>query len=357
MRIYIIFLLNKFISSFLYVLTIISILGFILNLFNELEFFKEIEVNQFLPFLLSLIDTPSLIFEMLPFIFLISTQLFFVKLFEANQLNIFKYSGLKNTRILLIISMVTLIMGLILITLFYSISSNLKNFYLSLKKDYTADGKYLAVVTKNGLWIKDIVDKKILIINADEIQDKFIINSYISEFNENFDIVKSFKSKKIDISNKEWRAYDNQIFENYTSYENDVLIFKTNYDYDVIQSLFSNLSALSIKELFILKENYKKLNYSQVEINIHILKILTYPILLLLMVIFSSIIMFNSRSLKSTTFKISMGLFLSVIMYYINNFFIVMGNTEKISHIPAIGIPLAILAVINFFYLRTINEK
>ena len=357
MRIYILFLINKFINSFFYVLAIICILGFILNLFNELEYFREIEVNQFLPFFLSLIDTPSLIFEILPFIFLVSTQLFFVKLLDDNQLNIFKYSGLKNSKILTTISTITLIIGLIVITLFYNISSNLKDFYLNIKKNYSSDGKYLAVVTKNGLWIKDIIDNKILIINADEIQDEYLINSYISEFNENFDIIKSFKSEKIDISSKQWKASNNYVFEKYTSYEKDILVFKTNYDYNVIQSLFSNLSALSLKELFILKKNYKKLNYSQVEINIQILKILTYPIFLLLIVILSSIIMFNSRSLKSTTFKISIGLFLSVIIYYINNFFIVMGKTEKLSYIYAITLPLLILVIINLFYLRNINEK
>ena len=28
---------------------------------------------------------------------------------------------------------------------------------------YTADGKYLAVITKNGLWIKNKIDSKIII--------------------------------------------------------------------------------------------------------------------------------------------------------------------------------------------------
>ena len=50
-------------------------------------------------------------------------------------------------------------MGIIIITLFYNFSSNLKNFYLDLKSNYTDDDKYLAVITKNGLWIKDIVDE------------------------------------------------------------------------------------------------------------------------------------------------------------------------------------------------------
>ena len=43
----------------------------------------------------------SIIFEMFPFIFLITTQLFFIKLFENKEIEIFKYSGLKNSKILI----------------------------------------------------------------------------------------------------------------------------------------------------------------------------------------------------------------------------------------------------------------
>ena len=43
-------------------------------------------------------SSPSIIFEMFPFIFLISTQFFFLKLFDNDEINIFKYSGLKNIK-------------------------------------------------------------------------------------------------------------------------------------------------------------------------------------------------------------------------------------------------------------------
>ena len=74
--------------------------------------------------------------------------------------------------------------------LFYSFSSSLKNFYLDLKTNYTSDGKYLAVITKNGLWIKDVIDDKILIINSVKIDQNYLIDAYISEFNSNFEIKK-----------------------------------------------------------------------------------------------------------------------------------------------------------------------
>ena len=103
----------------------------------------------------------------------------------------------------------SLFLGLFIITVFYSFSSSLKNFYLDLKTNYTKDGKYLAVITKNGLWIKDVIGDKILVINAVKVDQNYLIDAYISEFNENFEIKRNIVSPKIDISNKEWKMdYD-----------------------------------------------------------------------------------------------------------------------------------------------------
>ena len=143
-----------------------------------------------------------MIFEIFPFIFLITTQLFFIKLFNNNELEIFKYSGLKNTNLLLIINSFALITGILIVTIFYNLSSNLKNIYLDIKSDYTTDGKYLAVITKNGLWIKDKVGEKIYMVNAFEIKDNLLTNSFITEFDQNYNVIRNIKSSKIDITSK-----------------------------------------------------------------------------------------------------------------------------------------------------------
>ena len=357
MKTYIKFLSKIYLNSFFYVLIIMFSLIFILNLLSELDFFKNENVSNLFPVYLSLLNSPTLIFEMFPFIFLISTQLFLITLFQNNELSIFKYSGLKNSKILIIISMMSFVLGFLIITLFYNLSSNLKNFYLDLKTNYTKDDKYLAVITKNGLWIKDLVDERILIIHAEKIEQNHLIDSYISEFNNDFEIIKNIVGKKIDISNKEWKIFDAEIYENNekTNYSN--LRIKTNFDYEIIQNLFSNLSSLSLIELIELRKNYKSLNYSIIEIDIQLLKLATFPIYLVLMTIFSSIIMLGTKELKSSILKISLGLFFSVIIYYLFNFFNVLGKTEKINLISSIIIPLVLLFLTNSIMIRKLNEK
>ena len=357
MKTYIKFLCKIYLNSFFYVSLIMFSLIFVLNLLSELDFFKDINVNSYYPIYLSLLNSPTLIFEMFPFIFLISTQLFFINLFNNNQLSVFKYSGLKNSKILFIISSISFILGVIIITLFYSISSSLKNFYLDLKTNYTKDGKYLAVITKNGLWIKDVIDDKILIINSVKIDQNYLIDAYISEFNKDFEIKRNIVSQRIDISDKKWIIFNAEVFDKNEKLKFERLEMNTNFDYLLIQNLFSNLSSLSILELFELRKNYKSLNYSLIEIDIQLLKLISLPIYLMLMTIFSSVIMLSTKELKSSILKISIGLFFSVLIYYLFNFFNVLGKTEKIDLFSSVLIPIILLTTVNSLIIRKFNEK
>ena len=357
MKTYIKFLSKTFLNSFVYVLIIIISLIFILNLLSELEFFKDIEVNNFMPIYLSLLNAPTLIFELFPFIFLISTQLFFITLFNNNELGVFKYSGLKNSKIILILSIISFTLGLLIITIFYNFSSNLKNFYLNLKTNYTSDGKYLAVINKNGLWIKDVVNENTLLINASKIENNFIIDAYISKFDKDFKIIKNIISPKIDVKNKNWIIFDAEVLidnekNNYNTYE-----LMTNFDYHIIQNLFSNLSSLTFFQLIELRKNYKQLNYSIIEVDLHLLKLFSFPLYLSLMAVFASIIMLNTKKFKSSILKISIGLFFSVIIYYLNNFFNAMGQAEKLNLSISVIAPLVLLTLVNSFMMKEINAK
>jgi len=357
MKTYTKFLIYGFLKSFLNVFTVMISLVIILSILKEIEFFNNQEVNSLYPIYLSLMSSPSIIFEMFPFIFLIATQFFFLKLFNNEEINIFKYSGLKNMKIIIILSFVSFFIGIFTITVFYSASSNLQHFYLQVKNQFSKDKLYLAVINKNGLWIKDIVNSQTSIINSSKIDNNFLTNTFITTFDQKFNLIRSIKSDKIDIKNKEWLIYDATIFKDNITQKSDLIRFRSNFNQKRIESLFSNLSSLSLLKLIDLRQNYKSLNYSTVDIDMQVYKIITYPLFLVMMTILSSIIMLNTKKNNSKVLKILIGLFFSVIIYYINNFFNVMGSTEKLPLMVSIWTPIIFLSLINLIMLVNINEK
>ena len=357
MKTHIQFLIKNYLTSLLNIFFLFFCLIFILNLLTELEFFKKSDVSTFFPLYLSLLNTPTLIFEMFPFIFLISTQLFFINLMNNDEINIFKYSGLKNSKIFSVLTFTTFFTGILIIAIFYNLSSNLKNLYLGLKSNHTEDNKYLAVITNNGLWIKDIYNEKTLLINASLINQNELLDAYISEFDKDYEIIRNIKSKKIDIKNKEWIIKNAEVYIQNNKEIISKLRFNTNFDYELIQNLFSNMSSLSFLELIEMRKNYKKLNYSLTEIDLQLLKLVSFPFYFSLMFIFSGIIMMSTKNFKSKNLKIIIGLFLSVIIYYINNFFFILGTSEKIGTITSIFTPLLLFALINLIFIRNLNAK
>ena len=357
MKTYIKFLTNFFLICFIKIFIIFSAVVLITTILEELQFFKDIKIDFFLPSFLALLNTPSILFEMLPFIFLISTQFFFTKLIDANELEIFKFKGLNNLKILKIISIISFFLGVIFIVFFYNFSSSLKNEYVKIKNKYSSDNKYLAVINNNGLWIKDIINGKINIINAKEIDQEFLIDVLIVQFDKNFKLLQSISSEKIDISKLQWKLINSKVSSNNETKEFKNIDFISNFNSENINKLFSNLSSQSIHGLINLRKVYKSLNYSLIEIDTQISKIISYPFYLTLITMLTIILMYNIKYQKNTLYRILLGIFLSVIIYYINNFFRVMGLSEKIPLLLSIFFPLIILSLINIIFIMKLNEK
>ena len=357
MKTYSKFLLSLFLNSFFKTFFIFFIIILITNIVEQIEFFKQVDFNFIYIIFLSFLNTPSITFEILPFIFLISTQIFFIKLIDSNELQIFKYSGVNNNKIIKIVSTISFILGILVVLIFYNFSSIMKNSYLKIKNKHTNDDKYLAVITENGLWIKDEIDNKTNIINATNVSDKFLLNVFITQFDKNHNLIRTIQSPRVNIISYNWKLIDVIIYNENQVSELPELELLSNFDLEKINNLFSNLSSLTILELIKLRSSYKSLNYSLIEIDSQLYRVFSYPIYLTLITLLSSVIMFNIGYQKNTLSQIIFGIFLSVIIYYINYFFNVLGTSEKIPVFLSIFLPLILLAIINMISIIRLNEK
>mgnify|MGYP001286089102 CR=1 FL=1 len=359
LKTYIRYISKEFLETIIKVTFIFFSLIFILTVFEELSFFKEAQVSFLYPIFLTFLNSPSILYDIFPFIFLISTQFFFIRIFEKNELSIYKNFGLNNFKILKILTLVSLILSLLIILLFYNFSAKFKFLYLDLKNNYADDNKYLAVITENGLWLKDEMEESILIVNAETIYENFLTEVSIVELTKNFELIRNIEAEKVDIKNRKWRIYDAKQHinkNNITSNEKE-LYLNTNFNLEKINSLFSNLSSLTMWELEKLKKDYESLGYSTLEINTHRHKIIAYPIYLMIMTLVSGIIMLNIKINKSRIFNLILGISLSVIIFYIKYFFNVLGENGKIPIILSIWFPLIILSIVCCIGLVRINEK
>jgi len=99
-KIYIKYIIKKFLNKFIFISLIFLSLIFILNIFEEISFFKNISTTILTPYFLTFLNTPIILFELFPFIFLLSTQIFFNEILIKNELTLLKNVGLSNLKII-----------------------------------------------------------------------------------------------------------------------------------------------------------------------------------------------------------------------------------------------------------------
>ena len=351
-----------FVSLFFKKLLILSViffsLSFTLTIFEEITFFSESTSAFYLPFMLAIFDAPTTLLEIFPFIILITAQLFFIDLIKKKEIELIRINNLNNFYLIKLLALCSFLFGIIIITIYYPISSKLKFIYSDIKNVYSEDGKYLKHLNDNGIWIKDEIKNEIYIINGATKKDPFLEDVFISKFNSDFDLIENIFAENVNITNDRWIIENPIIFkDNRQTRSKESIILNTHFNIDKINSAFRNLNSFNLFQLIDIKKENVILGYSSQDVDLHFLKIISLPIYFTILVIISSIIMLNIKKNKPYIFHVLLGISLSVIIYYINNIFNVFGLTNKIPIYLSIFFPMIFLGIISIVGLIRINEK
>ncbi len=352
------YILKNFTICFSKITFVFGTVVIVMNLLEEVNFFRnDNDGNILTPIFLTLLNMPSILFELFPFIFLISTLFFFIECIDNDELNVFKLYGVTNFKIIQILTSLTFVIGVVIVLFFYNVSANLKFLYFDIKNQYSKDDKYLAVVTGNGLWIRDDLGDTVNYINAEKLDKNKLLNVTISQFNKSFELDKVIISKSIDIKTNNWIISQPVINSNNNTTTLEQIEFFSNFDEERIMSIFENLSSLDMFKLNTLEKDYEMLGYNTDIINGHKHRLYSYPLYLAIMVCLGAILMLNIGHNKSKIGNITIGIAVSVVIYYINYFFNVIIETQDVPYLTSIWGPQVILSMIIISNLIRINEK
>ena len=130
------YLTREFAKVIINFLLIFFCLGFIMNLFEEINFFKDIDIGMYIPIYLSVLIVPSLIYEMFPFIVLLSGIWFFLKIKKSKEVTAMKISGMSNLSLMLLPGILSILIGIFFITSLNPVTSLFVKKYETLKGSY-----------------------------------------------------------------------------------------------------------------------------------------------------------------------------------------------------------------------------
>ena len=252
------YLIFNYSKVFFNTLLIFFSLGILLNLFEEIEFFKKLDVSFYLPIILSLANVPSIIIELLPFITFLSATYFFIKLRSSKELLLTKSFGFSNFKITIYLSFFILVAGFFIIFFITPITSPLVKFYESEKAKYSRDVDHLIAINKNGLWLKENTSTGKNLIYAKKIQNDVLENLSIYVFDNNNKMIKRIDSESAAISSNPWKIRNATVNDILTSSKQvyPTYVFASENTVDRISSLYKNLNTISFLNLI---KNYSKL--------------------------------------------------------------------------------------------------
>ena len=355
------YILKNFFKYFLIVISFIYAFGVILNLFEEIEFFKNLNVNIFIPLMLTGIFVPSMILDLLPFIIFLSSMLYMLKIRDNKDFLTLKVFGYSSLKIFFIFALTAFFIGWAILIFINPATSSMLRFYEKTKAQYARDIDHLITFNKNGLWIKENLGVNERIITASKPEGKNLIDVEIFQFNNQYKMSRKIFSKKVNIENFNWVMTDVTIFEQsgsvFIKKELPQYIIKSSYNYEKIINLFNNSNTISFIDLTFNKKLLIQRGYNKEFLDQSLHSMLVLPFLLFLMTSVASILAMHTLK-KSENFKFILpGLVICVLIFYLKDLFLALGKTGRLPEILSIWSPVLTLSLFTFIGILQINEK
>ncbi len=335
-------------------------LGYVINLFEEINFFKDFDVGIDLPLKMSLLFVPSMFYNMFPFVILLSSIWFFLKLKRTEEITAMKVSGMSNFSVIIVPAFLALLLGIIFITSINPITSVLVKKYESIKGNYEKDHDYLAAVTENGIWIKEKKVDNNYIIRAAKLKNNYLYELTIYEFDKLNNFLFRIESESADISNLKWNLGKSKILDKNGKVikENTYdITYKSLYDVKKIRSLYSNLDTISFwnleNEIKILQER----GYSTNEMRAKLQRSLAFPFFLISMTLLGGVFTLGFQFKEDNWTYGFIAIITSVLIFYFNDFSAALGKTDKLPVEISVWMPILIIFIFSTIGLIHANQR
>ena len=359
------FLINKYLAKeFIKIVINTSIiffcLGFIMNIFEEINFFKDFNVAINTPIILSLLFVPSLLNYFFPFVILLSGIWFFLKIKKTDELTSMNVSGMSNLSVIIVPSFLSIILGIFFVTALNPITSLLVKKYETVKGNYEKEQDYLATVTVNGIWIKERGLKANYMIRASHLEKENLMGVTIYEFDKDNNFTRRIEADSANITSLKW------VLKNITVINSDGIMltepikdpfYFSMYDIKKIKSLYSNLDTISFWDLEHEINLLKQRGYSTREMQVKLHRSLAFPFFLLSMVLLSSVFTLGTTFKENNWTYVFLTIISSVLIFFFNDFSAALGKTDKLPIELSVWMPIAIIFIFSFVGIIHANQK
>jgi len=357
------YIIKEFLKNLLIVIGVIFCIILIITLLEEFTYFKSKQDLKFIQFIIfTFLKIPNLLFNLFPFIVLFTGILFYLKIYNYNEIISLRVMGYSNIQIILIPALTCFVLGYLIIFTVVPFTSSLLKYYEELKSEYDQT-KNLVFVNETGIWIIDKNENDKNIIRIEKIDKNFSTISQITIYNydKNNNFIKRIDANDGSIKENNWQlnkvniisANNKKNKDNYlNSYD-----YKSNIKINELRDIYKNTDTTSLldinKEMLILEDK----GYSITDLKIRYQKLISFPIYLLAMSILSGLMIINLGKTSNYLKYGSYGVIISIVIYFLNDLSITIAKSGIISVDFSVWIPIFLIILINLVGIIQVNAK
>ena len=357
------YIIYEYIKSLFVVIAVMLSIILLINLLDEFNFFKSKKDLKFIFFIIfTILKIPNVLINLFPFIVLFAGIVFYLKIYNHNEVISLRVMGYSNIQIILIPALTSFVIGYVIVFLIVPFSSSMLKYYEELRSQYN-ETKNLVFVNETGIWILDKNENEKNIIRIEKINKDFSTINQITIYN--YDVSNNF-IKRIDadegiIKDKNWQLNKVRIIaankknnkENYLNYYN----YSSSININELKNVYKNTETTSLlnisKEMLILEDK----GYSTIDLRIRYQKLISFPIYLLAMSILSGLMIINLGKTSNYLKYGSYGVLISIIIYFLNDLSITIAKSGIISVDFSVWIPIFLIILINLVGITQVNAK
>ena len=357
------YIINEYIKSLFVIIAVMLSIILLINLLDEFNFFKSKKYLKFIFFIIfTILKVPNVLINLFPFIVLFAGIVFYLKIYNHNEVISLRVMGYSNIQIILIPALTSFVIGYVIVFLIVPFSSSMLRYYEDLRSEYN-ETKNLVFVNETGIWILDKNEKEKNIIRIEKINKDFSVVSQITIYN--YDASNNF-IRRIDategtIKDKNWLLNKVNIISINKKNNKDNYLNNYNYTSNVniseLKNVYKNTETTSLldinKEMLILEEK----GYSTIDLRIRYQKLISFPIYLLAMSILSGLMIINLGKTSNYLKYGSYGVIISIIIYFLNDLSITIAKSGIISVDFSVWIPIFLIILINLVGITQVNAK
>jgi len=357
------YIIKEFLKNLLIVIVVIFSIILIITLLEEFTYFKSKQDLKFIQFIIfTFLKIPNLLFNLFPFIVLFTGILFYLKIYNYNEIISLRVMGYSNIQIILIPALTCFVLGYLIIFMIVPFTSSLLKYYEELKSEYDQT-KNLVFINETGIWIIDKNENDKNIIRIEKIDKNFSTINQITIYNydKNNNFIKRIDANDGTIKENNWQlnkvniisANNKNSKDNYfNSYD-----YKSNIKINELRDIYKNTDTTSLldinKEMLILEDK----GYSITDLKIRYQKLISFPIYLLAMSILSGLMIINLGKTSNYLKYGSYGVIISIVIYFLNDLSITIAKSGIISVDFSVWIPIFLIILINLVGIIQVNAK